>query len=475
VLKRMPDLDKIIAKLTRLKYSRKHNCSLADCYKVYSAFKGMQGTLWDLMEMCADEAGKKVVSILVNIDHSFSEFYKMIEDSVDLDRVNRTGECFINPNCSEELTQIQQRIDECHARIESLRSGLEKVLERVGLIYMHKAGWVFEAQKDRATNHFRTSDTKFNILTTRKNTVCFSNRELTSLSNEIEGLQKSYQERQQKFIERVFMETITHLELIEAANIAVVEQDILSGFAELYLTPSQGNAFCLAQFEGEGGMFRKLEVKNSWHLCVKNCVANSVELSSETHTALVLTGPNMGGKSTLIRQVAVCALLAHVGCPVPASACHLTRLSSIYTRVGASDIQLKGISTFMNEMIETASLLSSATKDSLLIIDELGRGTSIIEGRALAQAILEHILLQKTSLCLFATHFFELTKLVERNKSIKNCNMEVVESGSNVVFTYKVREGAVEKSFGISLIDHMGYPREIVEEARKICQRLEQK
>ena len=474
LFKKLPDLDKLITKLARLKFCRRNNTGLTDCYKLYSAFKLVQSALPELRDFCVCEDDSNLVRMLFNIDSGFHDFFQMIEQSIDLERVAENGECFINPICSNELQLIKSELIEKRRELEVLRLDLEDSLGNVNLITIQKAGLVFEANKERAVNFFRTSATKFNLLTTRKTTVTFSFKELVVVSNSIDTLKLLYEDKQTKFIEQVLQFTSEYLPLFEAANIAFVEQDILSGFAELYTNPSQNSPFCLAEvIASESPKQKFLQLKDSWHMCVQNCISNNLLLDSTSQTALVLTGPNMGGKSTFIRQVAICVLLAHVGCPVPAKSCQLTLVSSIFTRVGASDIQLKGISTFMNEMIETATMLSSAEPNSLLIIDELGRGTSIIEGRALAQAILEDVLEKKGCFCLFATHFFELTKLVEKYEQIKNCSMKVVEKNGQLLFTYQVVDGVVGKSFGISLIASMGFPADIVRQAKIICGRLE--
>ena len=279
---------------------------------------------------------------------------------------------------------------------------------------------------------------------------------------------------QKQFVEKILQVASSYLSVLEVTNYMLTEHDILSGFAEMFLNPKDNNSFCFPTvLDPDEGYERIIELKDSWHLCIHNCVPNSVNLSDFDGKIATITGPNMGGKSTFIRQVALALLLAHVGCPVPASNCRISLLSGIYTRVGASDEQLKGISTFMNEMMETSNLLASSDEDSLVIIDELGRGTSTYESLGLAQAILEHIIYDKKCFGLFATHFFELTKISNHVNSLKNLSMKTIERERELIFTYKAVEGALDKSFGIHLIEHMNFPKEVTNEAKRIASRIE--
>lgn len=147
------------------------------------------------------------------------------------------------------------------------------------------------------------------------------------------------------------------------------------------------------------------------HVCIKNCIPNNCDLSE--HRTIILTGPNMGGKSTYIRTVGVCTYLAHIGCYVPAEDFETPIIDAIITRVGASDLQVKGISTFMSEMLESSCMLETATKQSLVLIDELGRGTSTSEGFGIAWEICAYLHRHISPFCLFATHFHEMTRMAD--------------------------------------------------------------
>jgi len=202
-------------------------------------------------------------------------------------------------------------------------------------------------------------------------------------------------------------------------------------------------------------------------------VPNDVELGSDAGDIIVITGPNMSGKSTYIRQNALLVLMAQTGSFIPASQATIGLVDRIFTRVGASDELVRGQSTFMVEMTETANIINNATKKSLVILDEVGRGTSTYDGLALAWAITEHIANNIKCRTLFATHYHELTELAELFANVKNCNVAVREWMDEVVFLHKILPGGTDKSYGIHVAKLAGVPKSIVKRSAEILQELE--
>lgn len=200
---------------------------------------------------------------------------------------------------------------------------------------------------------------------------------------------------------------------------------------------------------------------------------NDITLSSQQHMHLI-TGPNMGGKSTYMRQTALIVLMAHIGCFVPADSAEIGNIDRIFTRIGASDDLASGRSTFMVEMTETANILHNATANSLVLMDEIGRGTSTYDGLSLAWACAEHLALKVKALTLFATHYFELTTLADNLSGCENVHLDAVEHGETLVFLHKVKPGTVNKSYGLQVATLAGVPREVVERAKNKLQQLEQ-
>jgi DNA mismatch repair protein MutS len=202
-------------------------------------------------------------------------------------------------------------------------------------------------------------------------------------------------------------------------------------------------------------------------------VPNDVELDGESAQIVVLTGPNMGGKSTYLRQVALIALMAQAGCHVPASEASLGVLDRIFTRVGAGDDLARGESTFMSEMIETANIVRNATAHSLVILDEVGRGTATFDGLSLAWAIIEHLHQGPRPLTLFATHYHELTELATLLPRVVNRTLAVKEWEEKILFLRRVVPGAADKSYGLHVARLAGLPASVIERAGEILRNLE--
>ena len=204
-------------------------------------------------------------------------------------------------------------------------------------------------------------------------------------------------------------------------------------------------------------------------------VVNDTSLSNEDNQLIVLTGPNMSGKSTYLRQVALIVLMAQIGSFVPASAARIGVVDRIFTRIGAGEDIAAGQSTFMVEMVETANILNNATERSLIILDEIGRGTSTYDGLSIARAVVEYIhnhprLGTKT---LFATHYHELVELAQVLPRVKNNNVAVAEEGGKVIFLYKIASGGVDKSYGIHVAQLAGLPKPVIRRAHEVLAELE--
>ena len=200
---------------------------------------------------------------------------------------------------------------------------------------------------------------------------------------------------------------------------------------------------------------------------------NDTKLLAGGESLALITGPNMAGKSTYIRQVALLTLLAHCGCPVPAKRMRLGLVDRIFTRVGASDELARGQSTFMVEMLEAANILHNATRRSLVILDEVGRGTSTFDGVSLAWAITEHLATRSGCRTLFATHYHELTELADLLEPVFNLNVAVREYEDQVVFLHRIVPGGADRSYGLHVAKLAGLPRVVLERADAVLTELE--
>jgi DNA mismatch repair protein MutS len=250
---------------------------------------------------------------------------------------------------------------------------------------------------------------------------------------------------------------------------AIAELDVLATFAERAVTLN----LVAPRFSDEP----QIGITQGRHPVVEAQVdsftPNDTTLN-EKRRMLLITGPNMGGKSTYMRQVALIALLAHVGCFVPAQEALLGEIDQIFTRIGASDDLASGRSTFMVEMTEAANILHNATEKSLVLVDEIGRGTSTFDGLALAYAIARHLLEKKRSYTLFATHYFELTRLSEEFAQLANVHLAAIEHQHSIVFLHAVNEGAASQSYGLQVAALAGVPNDVIRAAKKQLLKLEQ-
>jgi DNA mismatch repair protein MutS len=201
---------------------------------------------------------------------------------------------------------------------------------------------------------------------------------------------------------------------------------------------------------------------------------NDLHLSN-TRRMLIITGPNMGGKSTYMRQTALIVVLAHIGSFVPADSAAIGPIDRIFTRIGAGDDLSRGQSTFMVEMSETANILHNATSSSLVLMDEVGRGTSTYDGLALAHACAVQLATHNRAFTLFATHYFELTELAAQYDGIANVHLDAVEYGDSLVFMHAVKQGPANRSFGLQVAALAGLPKGVIAQARRHLQALEQR
>ncbi len=202
-------------------------------------------------------------------------------------------------------------------------------------------------------------------------------------------------------------------------------------------------------------------------------IPNNIYMNTEDHRLLIITGPNMAGKSTYMRQVALIVIMAQLGSFVPASDARIGITDRIFTRIGASDYLIKGQSTFMVEMIEVANITNNASEKSLILLDEVGRGTSTFDGISIAWAVAEYILNEIKARTLFATHYNELTELALIHEGVKNYNVSVKEWGDEIIFLRKVERGSADKSYGIQVAKLAGLPESIIKRAKEVLTNLE--
>ncbi|NHC07528.1 DNA mismatch repair protein MutS [Azonexus fungiphilus] len=364
----------------------------------------------------------------------------------------------LNDNCGAFLVDMEVRERE-RTGISSLKVEYNKVHG----FYIE----VTHANVDKIPDDYRRRQTL-------KNAERYITPELKAFEDKALSAQERSLAREKLLYEGILDALLPVVPTLQTIARAVAQLDLLAGFAESALKRN----WCKPEFASE----TQLTVEGGRHPVVENELAQSAEtfiandcLLADNRRLLLITGPNMGGKSTYMRQVALIALLAHIGSYVPADRCVLGPLDRIFTRIGASDDLASGRSTFMVEMTEAAAILHHATNQSLVLMDEIGRGTSTFDGMALAFAILRHLIDKNRSLTLFATHYFELTRLSHEYPELANVHLGAVEHNDRIVFMHAVEEGPANQSYGIQVAALAGIPAAVVRAARKQLREFEQR
>ncbi len=308
----------------------------------------------------------------------------------------------------------------------------------------------------------------------RRQTLKASERYITPELKEFEDKVLSANEkalaREKALYDELFDLLSPHLKVLQASAEALCELDVLANFAERAFTlqwckPQLSPDSCLSIQQGRHPVVEQIQDAPF--------VANDIDLH-DARRMLLITGPNMGGKSTYMRQVALLTLMAHIGSYVPAQSARFGPVDRIFTRIGASDDLAGGRSTFMVEMTETANILHNATPQSLILMDEIGRGTSTYDGLSLAYASAHYLASTSRAFTLFATHYFELTHLPEIFKHIANVHLDAVEHGDKIVFLHQVQDGSASQSYGIQVAALAGVPGAVIELAKIKLASLEQ-
>ncbi|MFN4341959.1 MAG: DNA mismatch repair protein MutS [Azonexus sp.] len=378
----------------------------------------------------------------------------------------------IAPGYDPELDELRSLNDNCGAFLVDMEA---RERERTGIAslkveYNKVHGFYIEvthANVDKIPDDYRRRQTL-------KNAERYITPELKAFEDKALSAQERSLAREKLLYEQILDALLPVVPTLQTIARAVAQLDLLAGFAESALKRN----WCKPQFAAE----TQLNIVNGRHPVVENELAQNAEtfiandcLLADNRRLLLITGPNMGGKSTYMRQVALIALLAHIGSYVPAESCVLGPLDRIFTRIGASDDLASGRSTFMVEMTEAAAILHHATAQSLVLMDEIGRGTSTFDGMALAFAILRHLIEKNRCLTLFATHYFELTRLSHEYAELANVHLGAVEHNDRIVFMHAVEEGPANQSYGIQVAALAGMPAAVVRAARKQLREFEQR
>ncbi|CAB4489452.1 uncharacterized protein OCT59_011139 [Rhizophagus irregularis] len=480
-LKSIPDLHRLSKRF------QKRIASLQDVIRVYQVIIKLPKLiealeLFDSMNDSSKELIEEIYNAKLKEHYSELEKYQeMVETTIDLEAADY-HQFMIKADFNSELKQIQNKIDGIKEKIneEHEKVGEDLCMDTDKKLHLEKQnvyGYCFRITRNDAT--CIRGKKQYHELSTQRGGVYFTTDKLRQLSTSFHDNLGLYEKEQNTLVKEVIEIAASYCPALETLNGLMAHLDVILSFAHVavhapvpYIRPKMYN-------KGEGNVV----LKNARHPCIEvqddvSFIPNDVSLIRDQKELLIITGPNMGGKSTYIRQIGVIALMAQTGCFVPCTEASLCVFDCILARVGAGDSQLKGVSTFMAEMLETANIIKTATTNSLIIIDELGRGTSTYDGFGLAWAISEYISKKIRCFCMFATHFHELTALTEEVPYAYNLHVTAhigvnPSGGRDITLLYKVKEGICDESFGIHVAELANFPDTVVKLARRKEKQLE--
>jgi DNA mismatch repair protein MSH2 len=485
-LRSIPDLYRLTKKFQRKAANLE---DVVRTYQVVIRLPGFLQTLESVMdEQYKDSLDAEYTSKLREYSDSCAKLQEMVETTVDLEALDN-HEFIIKPEFDESLKTIRKRLDKLRRDMDSEHSkvgrDLDQDTEKKLFMENHRVhGWCFRLTRNEAS--CIRNKKQYQECSTQKNGVYFTTSSLQQMRREFDQLSENYNRTQSGLVNEVVSVASSYIPVIEKLAAVLAHLDVIVAFAHVSVHAPTSYTRPKMHPRGTGNTI----LKEARHPCMEmqddiSFITNDVSLIRKESEFSIITGPNMGGKSTYIRQIGVIALMAQVGCFVPASEAELTIFDCILARVGASDSQIKGVSTFMAEMLETANILKSATKESLIIIDELGRGTSTYDGFGLAWAISEYIVKEIGAFALFATHFHELTALVDTYPQVQNLHVvahisegtQEDRSGAKqkreVTLLYKVEPGVCDQSFGIHVAELVRFPQKVINMAKRKADELE--
>ncbi len=473
ILKSCPDMERAVS---RLSVSRGGPRDMANINMTLTALPKLKNMLFNfrIQANSLDEGLPQAVQEIVERLGIYDNLVNMLTNALaeDLPLLARDGG-FIKEGYYPPLDSIKALKEDSHKLLLDLQNKYAQAVNipNLKIKYNNVIGYFIEVQSKYATELLENKD--FIHRQSVLNAARFTTVELTELENNIRGAAEKSLAMELELYDELVKEIIIASDNISRTAKALAELDVGASLADLavendYTRPKLDNSLAFEVEEGRHPVVEyAIKKEHNGTFVGNNCTLD------ENNLIWLLTGPNMAGKSTFLRQNAIIAIMAQMGAYVPCKSAHIGIIDKIFSRVGASDDLARGRSTFMVEMVETASILNQADERSFVILDEIGRGTATFDGLSIAWAVIEHLHEANHCRALFATHYHELTTLVSKlNKMSLHC-MKIKEFNDEVIFLHEVIEGAADRSYGIHVAKLAGLPRVVIKRAEQVLNSLE--
>jgi len=470
-LRKFPDFQRLSGKIASKK------ASLQDLYRVWLGV-GRLGTVAQCLQEIEDDTHLPViqdnfVKELQEMARDFEKFTQMVETTIDMKEIEQ-GRFMVKAEFDDQLGELKTELEAVEEKIGKAGKAKGRELGTDGLKLEHSNHQGHYYRLTLKEEGLIRNNKSLIILESNKSGIKFRDATLDNLADEFSNLTKSYDEQQKTIVDEIvsiasgYSDPLHHLgSVISRLDVIVAFSLLASTSASPYIRPT-----IIKADEPRQVSFTQLRhplVETQERVTyIPNDVA--LNISSRFH---IITGPNMGGKSTYIRSVGTAVVLAQCGCFVPASSACVAVCSGVLVRLGASDCQVEGRSTFMAEMLDMSTILASASAHSLVLIDELGRGTSTYDGFGLAWSVSQHLARQVQAFTLFTTHYTELTALSKEEEGVENYHVSAITDGGKLTLLYQLMPGVCSKSFGIDVAKIADFPEEVIQEARNRIGKLE--
>lgn len=476
-LRKIPDLLRLSSRIS------KEKCKIIDLVKVYNLCTSGESlcqkykNIVQLQSLSPSEPVTNLFAWIESSCNNLSDYKALLEDHLMLDHPDENNEYLLKPRSNDDIARITDELD---TLVKKARRELRNVADDIGLeadksvkLEIDSKGFDLKVtrQNEQAVRG-RSGYTQSSQV--KKDGYRFTTRELTRLGDKYQGAKSEYDNVAKDVYREIISQAVMYDDQILELCMSFTVLDV---FVSLSIAAVQNNYIRPLMLDSDVG---KIEIDKLRHPCIENqpdienYVPNDISMNKLEKKQYIVTGPNMGGKSTYIKSIALSVLMAQCGSMIPASDATISMVDQIFTRVGAGDRQAEGISTFMEEMTDMAHILNNATESSLVIVDELGRGTSTFDGFGLAWSITKHLAAELKCYTIFATHFHELTELENEVSTVGNLHVKAYCHGDKLTMLYNVGQGVCDESYGIHVARYVHFPEHVIENAQKMLKQYEE-